>query len=151
MSVSFGVTKPYGPNEAGNDGTETSLGFLVTKSLGTVDVQGGSPYSYVPRQTHLNAIWYHNTNPLPQERDDRYLFGLGYSQPLSSDLVLTTDIYRETQRMRRNTSNMVEVGARYLLTPQTVLSGAIGGGFGGQRTENYSVTIGLQHALSVPF
>ncbi|MGY3490527.1 hypothetical protein ACVW1C_008471 [Bradyrhizobium sp. USDA 4011] len=62
LSVAAGVTKPYG-RDAG--GTETELKFLATKPIGTFDLGGYSPFSYVPRRIHFNASWFHNHDPLP--------------------------------------------------------------------------------------
>ena len=42
-----------------------------------------------------------------------------------------------------------ELGTRYQLTPQTVLSGSVGTGFG-DRPPAFRVLIGFRHALSWP-
>lgn len=105
----------------------------------------------MPRQLHLNATFSHNFGPLPTERTDRYLVGVGYSQPISNDFVLVGDLYRETDRERDKATNMVELGARFVATPQTILSAGIGAGFGPDRAEDVRLTIGLQHALSFPY
>jgi hypothetical protein len=151
MAVAFGVNTPYG-RMAG--GTETELKFLATKSLGTPDPEGLSPYSYVPRQIHFNASWFHNYDPITgrdAERRDRYRVGVAYSQPVSNDVVLVADVYRETDRERGRAVNLAEIGARYIVTPQTLLVGAVGVGFGGDRRQDFRVTAGLQHSLSFPY
>jgi hypothetical protein len=150
-ALALGVSTPYG-RMAG--GTETELKFLATKSIGTPDPDGLSPYSYVPRQIHFNASWFHNYDPTTgreAERRDRYRVGVAYSQPVSNSVVLVADVYRETDRERRRAVNLAEIGARYIVTPQTVLVGAVGVGFGGDRRQDFRVTAGLQHSLSFPY
>lgn len=150
LSMAAGLHKPYG--QAGEDGgLESSLTFLLTGSIGALDPLGRSPYAYVPRQMHVNATWFHNFDPLPSERDDRYLIGVGYSQPVSNDFVVTADIFRETDREKGRANNMVEAGTRFIVTPQTVLSAGAGIGFGHDRTEDFRVMVGVQHALSFPY
>ena len=150
LSLAAGLHRPYG-QDGEDGGLESSLTFLSTLSLGAPDPYAASPFTFVPRQVHLNATWSHNFDPLPTERDDRYLIGVGYSQPLSNDLVLVADVFRETEREEGEALNAAEVGARYIVTPQTVVSAAAGVGFGGERTEDFRITIGLQHALSFPY
>lgn len=151
FAVAAGVAQPYG---AGGGGTETQLKFLATKSLGALDPNGSTPFSYAPRQIHFNAVWFHNYDPLrgvDAERRDRYRLGVGYSQPITNDLVVVADVYRETDRERGRATNLAEIGARYLLTPQTVLSGSVGVGFGGDRSQDFRAVIGFQHTLSYPY
>lgn len=151
MALAFGVSTPYGFNAGG---TETELKFIASKSLGTPDPMGLSPYSYVPRQLHVNASWFHNYNPLSgpdAERRDRYRVGVAYSQPISNDVVLVADIYRETDRERGRAVNLAEIGARYIVTPQTILAGSVGVGFAGDRDTDFRAVIGLQHSLSYPY
>lgn len=151
FALQAGVFQPYG-HLAG--GTETELEILATKSLGPWDIMGTSPYSYSPRELHFNAAWFHNYDPLTgrdAERRERYRVGLGYSQPLTNELVLVADVFRETSRERRRADNLAEVGARYMLTPQTVLSGSLGAGFGDDRESEFRAVVGFQHTLSVPY
>ncbi|MBE7196349.1 MULTISPECIES: hypothetical protein [Methylobacterium] len=151
LAVALGVNTPYG-RMAG--GTETELKFLATKSIGTPDPEGLSPYSYVPRRIHFNASWFHNYDPTTgreAERRDRYRVGVGYSQLVSNNVVLVADIFRETDRERGRAVNLAEIGARYIVTPQTVLTGGVGVGFGGDRRQDFRVTAGLQHSLSFPY
>lgn len=144
LSLGAGVIQPYGYERGG---TETQVKFVASKSIGSFGT------SYVPRQLHLNAIWFHNYDPLrlddSRERRDRYLVGVGYSQPVTNDAVVVADIYRQELRERGRAENMVEVGARYQLTPQTVFSSSIGTGFG-DRSPAFRVLVGFQHSLSWP-
>lgn len=151
FALAGSVSQPYGYR---NGGTETELKFIASKSLGTPDPEGLSPYAYVPRQVHFNASWFHNYDPLvglDAERRDRYRVGVGYSQPVSNNAVLVADVFRETDRERGRATNLAEVGVRYIVTPQTVLSGAVGVGFAGDHGQDLRVTVGLQHTLSYPY
>lgn len=144
LSLGAGVLQPYGYQRGG---TETQVKVVATKSIGSLGT------SYVPRRLHLNAIWFHNYDPLTttdgRERRDRYLIGVGYSQPVTNEAVLVADVYRQELRERGRAENMVEIGTRYQLTPQTVLSGSVGTGFG-DRSPAFRVLIGFQHTLSWP-
>lgn len=151
FAIAGGVTQPYG---AGHGGTETELKFLATKSLGPLDPNGSTPFSYVPRSLHFNASWFHNYDPLTgvdAEPRDRYRVGVGYSQPVTNDLVIVADVYRETDRARGRATNLAEIGARYMVTPQTVAVASVGVGFGGDRSQDFRAVIGFQHSLSYPY
>jgi hypothetical protein len=84
------------------------------------------------------------------ERSDRYRVGLGYSQPVINDLVIVADVYGETARRLGDVTNMAEIGARYQLTPQTVVSGSFGVGFANS-SETFRAVLGIQHTLSFPY
>lgn len=152
MAVQVGVGQPYGYRAGG---TETEVEFLATKSIGTPDPLGLSPYAYVPRQLHFNAAWFHNYDPITGrdgERHDRYRVGVGYSQPVSNNVVLVADVYRETLRDRDRAVNLAQIGARYIVTPQTILAASAGFGFGGERGgSDVRLVLGLQHSLSYPY
>ena len=105
-----------------------------------------------PRRLHLNAVWFHDYDPLRgdnAERQDRYSVGVGYSQPVPNEAVLVADVYRQELRGRGRAENMAELGTRYQLTPQTVLSSSVGTGFG-DRSPAFRVLVGFQHKLSWP-
>ena len=144
LSLGLGVDQPYGYQSGG---TESSVKFVATKSIGSFGTD------YVPRRLDLNAIWYHNYDPLTladtRERRDRYLVGLAYSQPVSNDAVLVGDVYREQLRERRQAQDIAQVGVRYQLDPQTVLSGSVGTGFA-DHSPAFVGLVGFQHTLSWP-
>ena len=144
LALQVGVDQPYGYQRGG---TETSVQAVATKSIGSFGT------SYVPHQLHLNAIWFHNYDPLSladtRERRDRYLVGVAYSQPVTNDAVLVMDIYREQLRERTRAQNIVQAGVRYQLDPQTVLSASVGTGFA-DRSPAFVGLIGIQHTLSWP-
>lgn len=143
LAVQAGVTKQYG-QDAGNGGTESSFGLLATKSIGSID------RSYVPRRVSINAIWYHNYNPKPEERTNRYRAGIAYAQPVANDFVLVADVYRETNRMRGEAENVAELGTRFQFDPQTVFSFGAGAGFA-DNSPRFRLLIGFQRALSFPW
>ena len=149
LSIAAGLKAPYGAGVDG--GPEASVGLLATMSIGTPRPGGGTPYAYVPRRIHLNATYIRNVDPAPGERDDRFAIGLGYSQPVTNDVVLVADLHRELERAEGTATNLVEIGARYVATPQTILSAGIGRAFGDDRTEDTRLTLGVQHALSYPW
>ncbi len=61
------------------------------------------------------------------------------------------DVFREFEREEGVATNLVEVGGRFILTPQTVLSASVGRAYGDDRSEDTRITIGIQHALSFPY
>ena len=64
--------------------------------------------------------------------------------------MLVLDIYRETARKIGDVTNIAEIGARYILTPQTVLAGSVGFGFA-HSSETFRAVLGIQHTLSFPY
>lgn len=140
LSLGAGVDQPFGYR---GGGTETEVEFVATKSVGHFGT------NYWPRRLSLNALWFHNYNPLATERRDRYLVGVAYDQPVTNDVVLVADVYREEVRERRQAQNIVQVGTRFQFDPQTVLSASVGTGFG-DRSPALVVLFGFQHSLSWP-
>lgn len=135
--------QPYG---RWRDGTETQVKAVATKSIGSFGT------SYVPRRLHLNAIWFHNYDPLRgdgAERTNCHLVGVGYTQPVTNDSVLMADVYRQELRKHGRAENMLELGTSYQLTPQTVLSSSMGTGFS-DRSPAFRVLVRFQHTLSWP-
>jgi hypothetical protein len=137
MSIGFGIHEPYG-SESG--GTETSLKAVATKSLG--------PYgdTYTPRRVHLNLRWNYNWDREPNERSNRYLMGVGYSQPINNEWVIVTDLYREEERMEGVARNIAEIGVRHQMTPLTVMTLGVNAGLNDQAPD-WGVVIGFQHTL----
>jgi len=143
LAAQAGVTKPFG-QDGRDGGTETSLGLLATKSIGSFG------RSYVPRRVSVNAIWYHNYNPKPEERRNRYRVGIAYAQPVANDFVLVADVYRETDRMRGEAENVAELGTRFQFDPQTVFTVGAGAGFA-DKSPRFRLLIGFQRSLSFPW
>ena len=51
LALAVGVDQPYGYQSGG---TESQVKFVASKSIGSFGT------NYVPRQLHVNAIWFHN-------------------------------------------------------------------------------------------
>ena len=141
ISVGAGASTTYGYQ---NGGAEVSAEFVATKSLGSVGE------SYIPRRLSFNAIYYRNVDRREDDRAGRWRVGVAYAQPVTNDLVLVADVYREEQRTRREAENVAEIGGRYQLDPQTVVSLSVGGGFANQSPDGRFV-VGFQHVLSRPW
>jgi hypothetical protein len=125
------------PTGVESAGVDTELKFIATKTLG---------HSSMLHQVHLNAAWLHNSGRMAGERGDRYHVALGYSRRLGPDTMLVGDVFREQDRERGKTINMVELGIRRQLTPLTVFTLGAGAGIGGD-SPDYRVTVGFQHSL----
>ncbi len=134
FSISAALTPPTGRDSAGLD---TSLGLLVTKTLGR---------SSLLHQVHFNGYWLHNSSPRDDERDDMYKLVLGYSRRVGTDTMLVMDILREQERQEDEAINLAEVGLRYSITPNIVLSGGVGFGFGDE-SPDVRVTFGFQYSF----
>lgn len=136
FALKAGVGVPFGPD---TEGAETTLKAILTKTIGE---------TWLNRKIHLNAAWVHKFDAMDDERDDRYVLALGYSQPLRSDLLLVADIVREQELEEDKAINLVEAGLRWQMTPLTVLTAGVGAGFGPD-SPDVRATIGFQHALTV--
>jgi hypothetical protein len=127
------LTVPFGP---GGERVETELKFIATKSLG----------GFVPRRLHLNVSWVHAYDSEDDERADRYRAALGYSQPISANLLFVGDVAREQNLEEGDDANFVEAGLRYQLTPLAVLTAGGGVGFGDDSPDG-RIPVGFQYAL----
>lgn len=100
LSLAAGVDQPYGYQSGG---TEGSLKFIATKSVGSIGE------SYIPRRVHLNAGWFYNFDPSTEKRRNRYLLGVGYDQPVANDWLLVGDIIgnsaAQTAKLRMSPSS----------------------------------------------
>lgn len=141
LSLGAGISKPYGRDSGG---TETSLSFLSTKSMGPF----GSDYR--PKKLHLNLDWHHNWDPRSDEREDRYFAGVGYSQPIHNEWVAVASVYREQQREKGVGHNMVEFGLRHQWSPLTVLTIGTAAGLNSQAPD-WALMFGFQHTLGKAF
>ncbi|MBI5617911.1 MAG: hypothetical protein HY943_16645 [Gammaproteobacteria bacterium] len=131
------MEQPYGSR---GGGTETHVKGILTKTL-DVAVQ-----DYRPRRLHFNVAWFHNWEPTAQERPNRYLVGLAYSQPLNNDTVLVAEVFREAQRQQDKDYNFANLGVRRQLTPLTLVTLGAGAGFGDD-APRWQVMVGFQHTL----
>ena len=126
---------PYGED---SHGAETTTTLIATKTLGE---------SWVNRQVHLNVSWIHKFNAWSNERDDRYMAALGYSQPLRADMLFVADLVREQHLEEDSEANFFETGVRYQVTPLAIVTGGVGLGFGDE-SPDYRVLVGFQYMLS---
>lgn len=124
---------PTGKDSAGFD---TTLKFIMTKSVSNTGLD----------RIHLNVAWLHNSGPRETERENRYVAILGYSRRLAADWVLVADFVREQELKKDEDSNIFEVGARWQLTPLTVISFGAGAGVGRESPEARA-TVGFQKSF----
>lgn len=144
VALQVGVDQPYSYQKGG---TETLVQAIASKPIGSFGA------SYVPRQLHFDAIWFHNHDPLSltdaREHKNPCLAGVAYSQPVTSNAVLVANIHKEELRECTQAQNIIQVGTRYQPDPQTVLSGSVGTGFADHSPAFVALT-GFQHTLSWP-
>jgi hypothetical protein len=115
-------------------GVDTTLKLLASKTLGKNTGQ---------RQLHFNATWTHNAAPKKTDRHDAYGVILGYSHLLGSRLMAVGDFVRQQQLERGSTENLLELGVRFLLFQETVIT--LGGGYGiGHDSRDFHVQSGLE-------
>jgi hypothetical protein len=129
---------PYGEGE---EPWQTRVKFIATKTLPSARLQ----------RLHLNAAWIHAYDAAPDERDDRYEVAIGYSVALQAELTLVADVVRQQELLDGKSTNLVETGLRYQLSPLMVLTAGAGVGFGRSETE-FRVLFGFQYSLAkLPF
>jgi|GEM_PF-521861 len=125
------------PSGVRSHGVDTELKVIGTKAFGK---------SYLEHRVHVNLAWNHNTDPLVNERTDRYVAILGYSHPIPADIVLVMDFAREQELDRTRTANLAEVGFRRMVTPVSVVS--LGAGLDvSKEFPGFRVTIGFQYSF----
>ncbi|OHB49780.1 MAG: hypothetical protein A2Y10_14605 [Planctomycetes bacterium GWF2_41_51] len=131
FAISGGLTPPTGED---NEGVDTNIKFIATKTVTGL------------HRIHFNLNLKNNDEPKDEERRNRYLAILGYSLPLNADTLLVMDYVREQQREKEMESNIFEIGARYKLTPRTVLAFGIGFGFG-EESPGFLTNFGFQYSF----
>jgi hypothetical protein len=116
------------------EGVDTKLELIATRTIG---------YSTLLHRFYLNAAWLHNDEAEPLEREDRFKLVAGYAMRATADLFLLADYVHEQELERGVTSNMAEIGLRYMLTPRTVV--ALGAAAGlDDESPDFRVRFGLQ-------
>ncbi len=85
-------------------------------------------------------------DPGHHKRSHRWLGGVGYDLPLSDQVLLVADVAGfSSVKKGEKTVYLLEVGARMQLDERSVVSGALGGGFGGSHeAPDLTITIGYQ-------
>ncbi len=120
-------------------GTETVTSLLATKSLSE---------GLAGTEVHLNLSYRHLYDGASNERDSRYRLVLGISHAIGRDLAILADFVRQDDRRIGESSNILEVGARWKAGADGIVSVGVGAGFGDQ-SPRARVLIGFQHAFDV--
>ena len=80
---------------------------------------------------------------MPEERPDLYGIILGYSQLLSSRLMLVADYFRQQLTLANHTEDVLELGFRRVLSGTTVV--ALGVGYGLNRdSRDFHIQTGIE-------
>lgn len=122
------------PTSEDGKGIDSEVEFLLTKTVpGTWDLH----------RMHLNGGYRFNDDRRDGEREGTYHVVAGYQVRATNELVLLADVFREEKLEKDRAVNMAELGARYRLTPYSLLSFGTGVGFGDQSPE-FRTTGGIQ-------
>lgn len=84
---------------------------------------------------HVNTAWTRNFEPLQDEREDGWLYLLGYSYRLNESWVVLADIWREQTILTDEEINIAEAGLIYEVSDRLSLAAGAGGGFGDESSE----------------
>ncbi|HLE01778.1 MAG TPA: meta-pathway of phenol degradation [Bdellovibrionota bacterium] len=126
------------PSGIDSAGVDTRAALILTKTLSR---------STFFHRLHLNLEWRHNSSPSSEEREDRYVAGLGYQVRLGPNNQLLADVFREQDLKKNKNHNVAEIGLRHQWDPLTVLALGVGAGFADQ-SPDFRITLGLQRALN---
>lgn len=133
------ISPSIAPSLGQQQGTETNLTFLATKSLS--GKQEGP-------NLHLNLSWLHIIDNAATDRENRYRAVVGYSHPFSKDTALVLDFVREQRRERGSNSNFVEIGVRQRVAEDLTFSVGAGAGIG-EDSPDARVVVGLQKSFKL--
>ena len=115
-------------------GIDTTLKLLASKTLGK--------WAARP-QAHFNLSWTHHGGRMPEERPDLYGIIVGYSQLLSSRLMLVADYFRQQLTLAGHTEDVLELGFRRVLSGTTVV--ALGVGYGlNKDSRDFHIQTGIE-------
>lgn len=125
------------PTGHGAHGIDTTLKLLASKTLG----------KWIARpQAHLNLAWTHHAGRMPQERPDFYGVIVGYSQLLTSRLMIVADYFRQQLPLAGRTEDVLELGFRRALSEITVV--ALGAGYGlSSDARDFHIQAGIEVTL----
>lgn len=135
MAASQSVHAYYGDL----NGTETVTTLLATKSL---------PGCLAGTEVHLNLSYRRLYDGAADERDSRYRLVVGVSRAIGRDLAVLADFVRQDDRRIGESSNILEVGARWKAGADGIVSVGVSAGFGDQSLRA-RVLVGFQHAFDV--
>jgi hypothetical protein len=131
FALAVGANFPTGRQ---SEGIETEVKLVATKALSADPLQ---------HRVHLNVAWDHHPGSTADQRQDRYIAILGYSDIITDSTVLVTDVVREQELAKTKSATILEIGFRHMVAPNTVLS--FGPGFGiGRDSPEWRVTVGVQ-------
>lgn len=125
------------PTGVSSTGLDTHVRFLATKTL---------PYTSLFQRVHVNVSWVRNSDPMSDERQNRYVAIVGYSALVARATVFVADYVREQQRRKGADSNIIELGIRQIINPLTVLSLGVGAGIA-EESPTMRVTLGIQYSF----
>lgn len=86
-------------------------------------------------RVHANTAWTRNFEPLADERDNGWLYLLGYSYRLNDKWLVLADIWREEALLTDEEINLAEAGLIYEVNDRLSLAAGAGGGFGDESSE----------------
>jgi hypothetical protein len=130
LALEVGLDVPTGERSRGLD---TTVGVLATKTIRDATLD----------QLHANVSWTRNFEARGDERDHLYEVVLGYSRPLTADLLFVADVSRRWEIEEHKESNLIGTGVRFQLDPLKVLSAGIALGIGDE-SPDVVLTVGFQ-------
>jgi hypothetical protein len=131
LTIAAEVSLPFGFR---NDSTETTVGLLASKALGS-----GPDAPYL----HANIFWIHAFNREEDARANRFVAVLGATVPITTSTALALDLVHGKDEEKGQITNLVEVGVRQMLPGGFRLGLGVGAGFGGSTTD-FRALFGLQ-------
>ncbi|HEY0009071.1 MAG TPA: transporter [Tepidisphaeraceae bacterium] len=125
------------PSGEGNDGLDTELSLIATKTLTSEPSQD---------RLHLNVRWTRNAAEEENQRHDRFAFVAAYSRKLDDDTVFVADFIREQQDEEHQDSNIVEAGVIRSFGESVTAGFGVGTGIGDD-SPNVLTSLSVQIAL----
>ena len=125
------------PGGRGHAGIGSQVKLIATKTLGPGDHLD---------ELHVNLVYLNTGHPEEDMRRNRYQAILGYSRRLAIDNVLVTDFVRSQEQLQGQNSNVIEIGLRHQMTPQTLYAVGLGTGIG-EDSPKFRLTFGFQHSF----
>ena len=125
------------PGGRGHAGVDSQVKPIATKALGPGDHLD---------ELHVNLIYLNTGHPEADMRRNRYQGIVGYSRRLGIDDVLVTYFVRSQEQFQEQNSNIIELGLRHQMTPQTLYAVGVGAGIG-EDSPKLRLTFGFQHSF----
>lgn len=137
LAVKAGAEFTGAAEAGGGDGVDPFVGILMDRTIGD---------SSLYQKIHINALYQFNGSRLDGERDGRYEVAIGYSRRLGATTMLVADLVRYQEMEEDVEVNLAEIGLRYAILPQGVISGGVGFGIGDE-SPDIRFTLGFQYEL----